>query len=246
MQYFKLIIAYDGTRYHGWQFQPDDITVSKMLQDRFKAVFKKEIKLIGASRTDAGVHALGQVANFSTDLDLDPNRLKSAWSNLLPVDILVRKLELVDINFHPQAQVAQKTYYYHIFEKRPIPFISNYGFYPKQWFDIAKFHDALSIFTGTHDFRSFCTGYDAESTVRTIDSIHIKYFKRYGIYQVQIKGQSFLRYMIRRVVGAALDIASSPKRHKEELHAALCQKDPQQHFTTAPAHGLMLYRIVYK
>lgn len=245
MATYKIIVAYDGTDYYGWQYQPECITVVGMLQNRFKAVFKQDIYIIGASRTDAGVHALGQVALINTNLEIKSDKLLWAWNNLMPRDILIRKIEQVDSSFHPQRNVKQKTYYYHIFNKRPLPFFSRYGYYPKCSFCPEKLQQALNVFIGTHDFRSFCTGYDKENTVRTIDSIRVIYIKKFGVYRVEVIGHSFLRYMIRRIVGAALDIACSKTRDIEELIIALEQKNPEQNLLTAPAHGLMLYKILY-
>lgn len=245
MTQYKILVAYDGLDYHGWQVQPDKSTVAGTLEARFKAVFKKEIHLIGASRTDAGVHAFGQVASFSSDIAIESSRMHKAWNNLLPRDILVRKLEVTDSEFHPQRNVIQKTYYYHFFTKKPFPFLARYGYYRGMLFDFEKLQEGLQTFVGTHDFRSFCTGYEQESTIRRIDSMEVRYFKRYGIYRIEIKGPGFLRYMIRRIVGACLDIAST-KRSLEELSIALAKCDPQQHLFTAPAHGLTLSQISYR
>lgn len=245
MNAYKIIIAYDGTDFCGWQIQPDAPTIADLLQERFKAVFKKDIKIIGASRTDAGVHAVGQVARFYTNINLDTTSMQRAWNNLLPSSVLIRNITHVSEDFHPQAQVLQKTYYYHIFTCRPLPFLARYGWYPKNSFCVDKLKQALSIFVGTHDFRSFCTGYEQESTIRTIDSIEVIYVRKYKVYQISIKGPAFLRYMIRRIVGACILIASS-NRSPQELKAAIDARDPQQALLTAPAHGLMLYKIQYK
>ena len=244
MDAYKILIAYDGLDYYGWQLQPDVPTITSVLQNSFKAVFKKEIHVVGASRTDAGVHALGQVARFYSDIVIAPEKMLKAWNNLLPRDILIRKLELVDDSFHPQRNVAQKTYYYHFFTKKPLPFLARYGFYRDMLLNYEKLQECLQIFVGTHDFRSFCTGYEQESTIRTIDSLSLQYFKRYGVYRIEIKGPGFLRYMIRRIVGACLNIALT-HRSIEELSIALAAKDPQQHLFTAPAHGLILSGITY-
>ena len=212
MPVYKLIVAYDGTAYHGWQLQPDLPTITGLLQSRFHSVFKIPIKITGASRTDAGVHALGQVAAFSLDIEIDPGKLLFAWNNALPHDIVIRSLEVAPDDYHPQRKVIQKTYYYHFFDKRPLPFLARYG-YDAGSIDHDKLHEGLQTFIGTHDFRSFCTGHEQESTIRTIDSIEIKHFSRYGVYRVVVKGPGFLRYQIRRIVGACLDVAAHEKNH---------------------------------
>jgi tRNA pseudouridine38-40 synthase len=246
MQNYKIIVAYDGTDYHGWQIQPEVTTITQVLQDKFKYAFKKDIKITGASRTDAGVHALGQVAQFMSDMSIAPDRLKWAWNNVLPEAIIIRSLEAVAPEFHPQRHVLYKTYYYHIFEQRPLPLCSRYGWYPKKTINITKLQEALQVFVGTHDFRSFCTGYEQESTVRTIHRITITYIKRLRAYRIEITGPGFLRYMIRRIVGAAVEIAATQTRNTHELITALDQKNPEQTFLTAPAQGLVLYKIKYK
>ncbi|MBA3954057.1 tRNA pseudouridine(38-40) synthase TruA [Candidatus Dependentiae bacterium] len=243
---YKIIVAYDGTNYCGWQRQPQVSTVVGVLEQRFQAVFKTEIALLGASRTDAGVHALGQVARFRTTLSIGIEQLKNAWNNVLPADIIIRELTQVEDTFNPQHNVAQKTYYYHFFQRRPLPFVYRYGAYYKPTIDLEKLTECLNVFVGTHDFRSFCTGQDKENTIRTIHSITVNSFKKYGFYRITIKGPGFLRYMIRRIVGACLDSACTPELTKEHLITALAEKNPSQKFDTAPARGLILRKIVYK
>ncbi len=239
MQY-KLVIAYDGTDYFGWQKQPDVATITGVLEQRFKQVFKRDIHLVGASRTDAGVHALGQVASFSLDTPIPAHNLIRAWNNALPPAILIRSLQEVE-EFHPQRYVTEKTYYYHFFEQRPLPYRSRYGYFSGP-VDAEKLRAGLQIFVGTHDFRSFCTGYDAETTIRTITSIELVQYKHMS--RIVVKGPGFLRHMIRRITGACLEVASSPKPI-ELLSVALAAKTSHQHLYVAPPQGLMLYRVEY-
>jgi tRNA pseudouridine38-40 synthase len=124
-----------------------------------------------------------------------------------------------------------------------LPFLARYGFFCGN-VNKEKLADGLQLFVGTHDFRSFCTGDEAESTIRTIDEIELMYFKRWGVHRIAVKGPGFLRYMIRRIVGACLDVASSQKSINE-LVIALDAKDPHQHLHVAPAHGLVLHGIRY-
>jgi|SRR5579859_6226959 len=245
---YKLIIAYDGTDYHGWQKQfHDHITVTQVLEDTFFKVFGKKISILGSSRTDAGVHAAGQVASFSTDIDIDPQQMRLAWNGRLPVSILIRSITRTEVRFNPMNDVAQKTYYYHVLTQRPLPFFSRYGYYYRWNIDIEKLRTALQVFVGTHDFRSFCTLYDKDKdTVRTIDSIEVVYMPRYKLYRIIVKGYSFLHFMIRRIVGACLEVASRDYLSCADLEHALAQKNPQQSLPKAPAHGLMLYKIRYK
>lgn len=243
---YKIIIAYDGTNYQGWQTQTATCkTVAHVLQAAFETVFGRTIKLIGASRTDSGVHAMGQVAVFTTDFAITPELLMYAWNNELPADILIRALHEVPLDFNPRYPVTQKTYYYHFFITRPLPFAARYGYYFYRPIDMQKLKDALAIFAGTHDFRSFCSGYDMTDTVRTIDSIKLVYLRRYNAYRIVVQGPGFLRYMIRRIVGACLEVASREKLSLDVLRTALEEKHPEQTLPNAPAHGLVLYKIDY-
>lgn len=245
MASYKIVIAYDGTDYEGWQVQPHGRTVANELQRVFEKVFSLPIKLVGSSRTDAGVHALGQVAHFSSDLDLDPVAMQQAWSNRLPADISIRSLQRVDTSFHSQRNVQEKTYWYHVALARPLPFVQRYACDYHYPIDQKKLYEALQVFVGTHDFRSFCTGYERENTVRTITSIKLTPFSRYGVLRIEVTGPAFLYLMVRRIVGAALMIASHADMDITYLYQALEKKDPKQILPTAPAKGLMLANIVY-
>lgn len=281
MQHFKLIIAYDGTDFFGWQIQPNAITISETLQKKFYRIFKEKIKIVGASRTDSGVHALGQVAYFksnspslrdygamhspsllSTNLtptqhcygamhsQIPTNKVLKAWNGLLPDSIVIRSLEKVPNTFHPCVDVVQKTYYYHLFLKRPLPFAARYGwhydFIHKVNLDL--FEKALQCYVGTHDFTSLCKQdrTNKKDPVRTIDSIKLVHLKRYGALRIEIKGKSFLRFQIRRMVGYALDVARRQELGIDYLQGILENPNPQQTLLKADASGLCLRKIVYK
>jgi tRNA pseudouridine38-40 synthase len=240
---YKLIISYDGTNYYGWQIQPNKPTIASAIEDAAKSVFKKDIKIIGASRTDAGVHALGQVASFDFGSYIDPKILIDVLNSKLPKDILIRDISLAD-NFHPQKNVLYKIYNYYFSFERLLPILSRYSLYIYKRFDIDRLKEALNIFIGTKDFRSFTTGYDQENTIRTIDSIDINYISKFKLFQISIKGPGFLRYMIRRIVGASIHISSYSK-DPNLLLKALKEKNPAQPFPTAPAYALVLRTIKY-
>lgn len=246
MAVYKMVVSYDGTAYHGWQRQPEDISVVQVLEESFKAVFKQKISISGASRTDAGVHALGQVASFALDMQIAPETLKFAWNNALPHDVLIRDIAVVADNFNPRHAVVSKTYHYLFFVERPLPFVQQYGWYFSRPVDLDVLHQALQIFVGTHDFRSFCTGYDMHSTIRTIDSIHLEYDVAMKAHKIVVKGPGFLRYMIRRIVGASLAVASKDQFSCKDIAIALAKKDPAQILPNSPAKGLLLYAIEYE
>lgn len=246
MAVYKIVVAYDGTQYHGWQYQPDAVTVVSVLQDHFFAVFKQKISISGASRTDAGVHALGQVASFALSIKIAPETLKFAWNNSLPNDILIRDISIVADDFNPRHNVLCKTYHYYFFIDRPLPLVQHRGWYFSHTVDMSLLQQALQLFVGTHDFRSFCTGYDMHSTVRTINSIHLEYDEPMQAYKIVVKGPGFLRYMIRRIVGASLAVASKDQFSCEDIIVALAKKDPAQTLPNSPAKGLVLYEIEYE
>lgn len=245
--YYRLVISYDGTAYAGWQSQRDALAVANILEKRFLHVFKKNVRLVGASRTDAGVHALYQVARIKTDLFIDPAIMMRAWNNKLPSDIIIRAIDQVDESFHPQRNVLGKTYWYHFFPERPLPFLARYGYsINKAPLEQEKLEHVLKIFVGKHDFRSFCTGNDHLSTTRSIDEITLHFFKRFNMYRIEVQGAGFLRYMIRRIVGASVYAACHKGISCEFIQTILEAKNPHHTLPNAPAHGLVLAHINYK
>lgn len=249
MNTYKMIVSYDGTDYHGWQVQNDAIkTVAGVLRSTFLQVFDMPVHLLGASRTDAGVHALGQVVRVQTPLSINQEKMLQAWDNALPPDIVIRSLAQESNDFNPLACVASKTYWYRFFIERPLPFVQRYGYWLRYSIDIKKLQKALAVFVGEHDFRSFATGDDmVGGTVRTINSIEITDDVQTGAHCIIFKGPGFLRYMIRRIAGACIEVASRDSLSIDDLRIALDQKNPYQPtLPTAPAKGLLLHSIKYK
>lgn len=242
---YKLIVAYDGTDFSGWAKQPHKKSIADELRHAFIKSFGQEPHFLGASRTDAGVHALGQTVLLKTELILNPQYIKDAMSNLLPESIVIRSLETAPERFHPFHNVEYKVYWYHVFPERPLPFLARYGWYYQWPIDIEKLNECLKVFEGTHDFRSFSSGWDRENTVRTIDAINIHFIKRYNVYRIEIVGQKFLQHMIRRIVGACIKVAASPTVSIDTLRVALAEEHPRQLLPNAPAKGLLLYKIRY-
>jgi tRNA pseudouridine38-40 synthase len=244
---YKIIIAYDGTDYFGWQRQKEKLAVAQVLQDTFATVFSRKIILYGVSRTDAGVHAVGQVAIFATDLVVDTQKMMRAWNNLLPSAISIRSVEIAPEHFHLHANVVSKTYWYHFFSKPPLPFFARYGWYYRYPVDIKKLQECLNVFIGTHDFRSFSTGDErGDDTIRTIHSASIEYIARYNAYRIEIVGPKFLHHMVRRMAGACIEVASREDLKVEKIKQVLEAKNPDHILPNAPAKGLMLYKIKYK
>lgn len=243
---YVLLMSYDGFDYHGWQVQPNRVTIAGTLQQAFTSIFNAPLRLVGASRTDAGVHALGQVALVDTPAEMEPNALMTIWNRRLPRDIHIRSCIQAPDDFFPFAHVVQKTYYYHFFTHRPLPFYARYGLKCTRPVAIDRLEEGLALFVGTHDFRSFCTGFEQENTVRTIDTIKVIYVPQFQAYRIVVQGKGFLHHMIRRIVGACLYTAMYPDRSCEQLVAALHACNPHQQLPNAHAHGLLLRRIVYQ
>lgn len=245
MQRYKIIVAYDGADYAGWQVQPTRLSVAQQLQHTFSEVFHRPLKMYGVSRTDAGVHALGQVAVFETDLSVDPQIMLTAWNARLPLAISIRSLDIVTPDFNPHAQIVEKVYHYHFFTSRPLPSVQHYGWHIYRPVDLGKLYDCLQVFVGTHNFRSFCTGDEHENTLRTIHHISVSWTPEYQAYRISVHGPKFLRHMIRRIVGASLHVACKPHLSPGILVKALAETNPQQSLPAAPAKGLMLYQVIY-
>lgn len=246
MRRYKITIAYDGTDYAGWQVQPDGRGICNVLQDTYARVFKQNVIIKGASRTDAGVHALGQVAAFDTDLPLEPERIKKIWNDSLPLSINIANIEQVSAKFNPRYDVTSKTYWYHFFLQRPSPFLQRFGYYFPYTLDLDLFKQALAIFVGTHNFSSFSSAQEYQDPCRTIDSIYLDFDTDFlSTYRIVVQGRSFSRFMIRRIVGACFDVACK-QLSLDVLKKALANPDPRQTFYNAPAQGLLLYKIEYK
>ena len=250
MQKLKIIVAYDGTDFFGWQKQPHAVSISSTLEQAFQKVFNQQISLIGASRTDTGVHALHQVAMFKADLTCpDFETMRLAWNNLLPKSILIRDLQAVPDSFHSCFHVEQKTYYYYLFMQRPLPFFARYGWHYRfiSEVDLIKFEKALNLYVGEHDFGSFCkVDEDGKDTVRTINTIKLERFDKFGALRVTVKGPGFLRFQIRRMIGYALDVARRKNLSLSYLADLLKNPDPRQTLLKAEASGLCLRKVVYK
>lgn len=247
MKTYKMTVAYDGTEYFGWQIQPTSKTVASTLQSTFTRVFNHPVTLLGTSRTDTGVHALGQVVRVRTPLGINPHEIMRGWNKSLPQDILIRSVEPIDANFNPCSNVYEKTYWYTLFLKQPLPFVARYGWlYPFiHQVDFAKLEKILQLYQGTHNFASFCKQEDGKSPIRTINSISMKKYSRWNMVQITIKGPSFLRFQIRRMIGYALDVAHQPTKSIDYIKSILDNPHHQQTLIKADGSGLCLRKVVY-
>ena len=242
MKRVKLTIAYDGTNYCGWQIQPNGITIEEVINKALQKLTGEPILVIGASRTDSGVHAMGNVAVFDTETTIPPERIAMALNQRLPEDIVIIKSEEVALDFHPRYCDCSKTYEYHIINTRiPIPTKRLTNYFVSYNLNLDHMREAASYLVGEHDFVSFCNvRTDVENTVRAITALDI--IEDGNEITIRITGNGFLYNMVRIIVGTLIRVGRgfyTPEKVKEILEA----KDRKAAGVTAPAHGLMLMEI---
>ncbi len=237
-----LTVAYDGTNYHGWQYQNNGKTIEGELNKALSSLLQKNIEVIGASRTDAGVHAMCNAAVFDSDAGIPAEKYSYALNQMLPDDIRIRKSEEVPADFHPRKTDTVKTYEYRIdCEEFADPLKTRYAYFTYVPLDASKMQEAAFHLIGTHDFRSFCSvNTTATTTVRTIYDIQVI---RDGVdIIVRITGNGFLYNMVRIIVGTLMDVGRgkyTPDKVKDILEAT----DRTAAGPTVPACGLMLKEL---
>lgn len=245
MKRVKLTVAYDGTNYCGWQIQPNGITVQEVLNQQLSELTGENVETIGASRTDAGVHALGNVAIFDTNMRMPGEKFSYALNQRLPEDIRIQKSEEVSPQFHPRYTKSEKTYEYRILNRKfPIPTERLYAHFTYLSLDVEKMRRASAYLTGEHDFKSFCgSGAQVKTTVRTIKSIDIT--ETGDMITIRVTGNGFLYNMVRILAGTLMEVGAGkyPPEHVGEILEAC---DRKQAGPTAQARGLTLIKIEYK
>ena len=244
MKRIKMIVAYDGTNYNGWQIQPNGITIEEILNRHLSELLKEEIKVMGASRTDAGVHALGNVAVFDTSAHMPAEKISYAMNTRLPRDIRIQDSCEVSEKFHPRFCKTVKTYEYKILNRRfPDPTKRLYSFFYYYPLDIGKMQQAADYLVGEHDFKSFCSVKDEkENTVRTIYALDLN--KDEDMITIRITGSGFLYNMVRIIAGTLIRVGGGsyePEHVKDILEA----KDREEAGETARPEGLTLVGILY-
>lgn len=244
MKKIMLIVAYDGTGYHGWQIQPNGITIESELNRHLSDLFHEEIQVVGASRTDAGVHASGNAAVFTTNARMPAEKVSYALNQRLPEDIRIQDSFEVALQFHPRHCESLKTYEYVIWNARfPNPLERLYSHFTYRKLDEKKMERAASYLVGEHDFKSFCsTKTEAESTVRTIYSLKVA--KTGNRLVITVTGNGFLYNMVRIIAGTLIEVGSGCME-PEALPQILEAKSRESAGPTAPAKGLRLVKIEY-
>lgn len=246
MKRIKLVVAYDGTHYHGWQLQPREITVEGVLNEAISALTGEEIQVIGASRTDAGVHALGNVAVFDTQSRIPGEKFAYALNQRLPEDIVIQGSEEVAPDFHPRHQKCRKTYEYTILNRRfPLPEYRHTAFFYYGKLDIHKMQEAAQFFVGEHDFAAFCSaGAQVRTTVREIYALEVIPLDSERIV-IRVQGNGFLYNMVRIIAGTLLEVGKE-QIGVSDISDIIASCDRGQAGPTAPAQGLKLVEISYE
>ena len=244
MRSIKLTIEYDGTGYHGWQVQPNVGTVQGVIEGKLAQITGERVRLIASSRTDTGVHALGQVANFKTRSSLDVRSFLKALNSLLPEDIRVRDVEEVDEDFHARFSAKRKVYEYRILNGEvPSPLYRHFAWFVPGRLDVTRMRKAAMKLVGRHDFSSFCSAGSMHKTlVREIYGIHVG--RRRGLVVIRIEANAFLKQMVRNIVGTLVEVGRG-KLSPPQFGAVLEARDRRKAGIAAPAKGLFLVEINY-
>lgn len=245
MARIKLVVAYDGTNYHGWQYQPNAVTVEGEINKALSELLKTDIKVVGASRTDAGVHAKGNVAVFDTDSKIPGEKFSYALNARLPEDIKVISSCEVPDEFHPRYDCHDKTYEYRITRSEfMLPTKRLYSTHIYYRLDVDRMREAAAYLIGEHDFAAFCSaGATVESTVRTINSLELIEEKEDLV--IRVNGNGFLYNMVRIIAGTLINVGCG-RMSPEECRQAVSGNDRGLAGPTAPAKGLCLIEINYK
>ncbi len=241
-----LRVAYDGTAYSGWQLQPNGVTIEEKLNQALLGLFHEEIQVVGASRTDSGVHSRGSVAVFTTSARMPADKMAIALNQRLPEDIRVQSSEEVPMAFHPRKLNGVKTYEYHILNRKvedPLRRLdSTFCYYP---LDLGKMRAASACLVGEHDFASFCTvKSSAETTVRTVYSLTVDRDAE-DMITIRVSGSGFLYNMVRIIAGTLMRIGTGfwpPEKMREILEA----RNRRAAGPTAPARGLTMVGLTYE
>lgn len=245
MKRVRLIVAYDGTAYHGWQVQNNGITIESELNRCLSALLGEEIRVIGASRTDSGVHAMGNVAVFDTESRMPAEKVSYALNQRLPEDIRIQKSEEVAPDWHPRHCGSRKTYEYRIYRGEfPMPVKRLYSYFTYRPLDVEAMRRAAWYLVGEHDFKSFCqTGAQVESTVRTVHGLEVE--EQGAELIIRVCGNGFLYNMVRIIAGTLLEVGQG-KRTPESMEETLAAQDRAAAGPTAPACGLTLIKYEWE
>lgn len=249
MKRIRLVVAYDGTNYCGWQRQKNGVTVEGELSRALRQLLGEEVEVIGASRTDSGVHAMGNIAVFDTGKEMPADKFAIALNHYLPDDIRIQCSDEVQPDYHPRYQNTEKIYEYTVLNtKIALPMWQHYSYHVYQELDIEAIKEAAKLLEGEHDFSAFCSaGSQVKSKVRTIYEISLRQEELAVVNGgrllcFRVRGNGFLYNMVRILVGTLLEVGMG-RRTVESVREALVTGERQKAGPTAPPQGLMLAEI---
>jgi tRNA pseudouridine38-40 synthase len=239
---FKLTIQYDGTNYSGWQIQKNAPTIQQTISDSIKIILKEEINLIGSGRTDSGVHALGQVANFISSKEIELHKFRHSLNAILPGDIAIKQIEEVSEEFHARFSAVKRSYFYFI-SKGKSPFYENYSYRFPGKPELEQLKEISKIFVGEKDFTSFTKkNSEIENKTCNVTFAHWRETKELLIFHIE--ANRFLHGMVRAIVGTILRTATE-NYDSGYIKNIFEQKDRQSAWEAVPAKGLFLYKVTY-
>ena len=245
MPNFKITIEYDGSAYHGWQRQAEDKTIQGEIENALMTMAGDRLAVTGSGRTDAGVHALNQTANFQCATSLTPEAFLKGLNSLLPEDIVITSCKVVPDKFHARYDVKSKVYHYRILNRLlPAAISRQYAWHIRKKLDLSVMKHALCCIIGTHDFKAFeGSGSPRASSIRCI--MNADFVKTDNDYIfLRIEGDGFLKFMVRNIVGTLVDVGLD-KITPDDFKKILISKDRNLAGITAPAHGLFLMEVKY-
>jgi tRNA pseudouridine38-40 synthase len=242
----RMVLAYDGTQYHGWQWQKNALTIQAILEDKIQVLTREQVRVIASGRTDTGVHALHQVCHFFTHSDMDPESIRKGLNSLLPEDILVRHAEQVPLDFHARYNVKTKTYEYRILNReQPDLFLRRYAWHVNRKLDMTRMEACVSLLRGRHDFSSFkSVRSDNLNPVREMIRAELQGPSAEGLITFFFEADGFLRHMVRNIVGTIVEVGSG-RISPDEFLVILEAKDRKKAGVKAPPQGLFLTMVRY-
>lgn len=240
----KLIIEYDGTNYQGWQRQKNAPTIRKAIEDAISHMTHEKVEVIAAGRTDSGVHALNQVANFHTHSKIPVEGFVKGLNSLLPPDVVIKGASNVPMDFHARYNCKAKTYDYYILNRAtPSAIHRNYSWFVPQILQLAPMRRCLKLVIGKHDFSSFqATGSSTKDSLREVYGAYLR--KQNDLICLSIEANGFLRHMVRNVVGTLVDVGTG-KKAPSDFVVILASKNRALGGATAPPQGLFLREVRY-
>lgn len=242
MNNYRLIIQYDGTDYAGWQIQNETRTIQQTITDSIETVAKEKVNLIGSGRTDTGVHALGQTANFRIDVELDLYKFRHSLNSVLPKDISVLSIEKVNENFHARFDARKRTYIY-LISKYKSPFFRRYSYNYHAELNLPQLNSLSQLFIGVKDYTSFSKKND-DIDNRLCEVFNAEWYEKDDLIVFEISANRFLHGMVRTITGTILK-ASEIQNSKEYIEKIFSEMNRESAPMAVPANGLFLFKVQY-